>query len=106
MMTLMALWMGNSPVTGEFPAQSPVTLSFDVFFDLRLNKQLRKQSWGWWFQTPSRSLWRHCNVKFSDNNSLDEVIFCRGLELGEAAGHVAFILSDLSSDTGHCIYIY
>ena len=52
---------GNSPVTGEFPAQRPVTLTFDVFFDLRLNKRFYKQSWSWWFQTPSRSLWRHCN---------------------------------------------
>ena len=34
---------------------------FDVFFDLRLNKRLSKQLWGWWFETPSRSLWRHCN---------------------------------------------
>ena len=32
---------------GEFPAQRPVTRSFDVFFDLRLNKILRKQPWGW-----------------------------------------------------------
>ena len=47
--------------TGEFPAQRPVTRSFDVFFDLRLNKQLSKQSWGWWSETPSWSLWRHCN---------------------------------------------
>ena len=29
-------------VTGEFPTQRPVTQSFDVFFDLRLNKQLNK----------------------------------------------------------------
>ena len=36
--------------------------SFGVFFDLRLNKQLNKQSWGWWFDTPWRSLWRHCNA--------------------------------------------
>ena len=43
--------------TGEFPAQRPVTRSFDVFFDLRLNKRLSKQSRGWWFETPSRSLW-------------------------------------------------
>ena len=35
--TLLALYVGNSPVTGEFPSQRPVTLSFDVFFDLRLN---------------------------------------------------------------------
>ena len=31
------------------------------FFDLRLNKRLSKQSWGWWFETPSRPLWRHSN---------------------------------------------
>ena len=48
-------------VPGEFPAQRPVTRSFDVFFDLRLNKRLNKQSWGWWFETPSRSIWCHCN---------------------------------------------
>ena len=52
---------GNSPVTGEFPAQRPVTRSFDVFFDLRLNKRSSKQSWGWWFGTPSRPLWHHPN---------------------------------------------
>ena len=46
---------------GEFPAQRPVTRSFGVVFDLRLNIRLSKQSWGWWFETPSRSLWRHCN---------------------------------------------
>ena len=46
---------------GEFPAQRPVTRSFDVFFDLRPNKRLSKQPWGWWFETPSWSLWRHCN---------------------------------------------
>ena len=47
---------------GEFPAQRPVTLSFDVFFDLRLNKRLSKQSQGWWFETLSRPLWRHRNA--------------------------------------------
>ena len=26
-----------------------------------LKKRLSKQSWGWWFETPSRSLWHHCN---------------------------------------------
>ena len=58
---LLALCAGNSPVPGEFPAQRPVTRSFDVVFGLRLRKQLNKQSWGWWFETRSRSLW-HCNV--------------------------------------------
>ena len=60
--SLLALYAGNSMFTCEFPAQRPVTRSFDVFFDLRLNKRLSKQPWGWWFETPSRSLWRHCNA--------------------------------------------
>ena len=46
---------------GEFPTQRPVTRSFDVFFDLCLNKRLSKQPWGWWFETLSWSLWRHRN---------------------------------------------
>ena len=58
---LLALCAGNSPVPGEFPSQRPVTRSFDVFFDLRLNKRLSKQSKRWWFKTLSSSLWRHCN---------------------------------------------
>ena len=41
-----------------------VTRNFDVFFDLRPKKLLSKQSWGWWFETPSRPLWRHRNVPF------------------------------------------
>ena len=57
----LAICAGNSPATGEFPAQRPVTRSFDAFFDLCLNKQLSKQSWGWWFETPSRPLRHHCN---------------------------------------------
>ena len=32
---LLALCVGNSPITGEFPTQRPVTRSFDVFFALR-----------------------------------------------------------------------
>ena len=61
---LLAICAGNSPFPGEFPAQRPVTRSFDVFFDLRLNKRLCKQSWGWWFDTSLRPLWRHCNDRF------------------------------------------
>ena len=58
----LAICAGNSPVTGEFTAQRPVTRSFDVFFDLRLNKWLSKQWWCWWVETPSRPLWCHCNI--------------------------------------------
>ena len=59
---LLALCAGNSPVPGDFPPQRPVTRSFDVFFDLHMNKRLSKQWWGWWFETQSRSLWRQSNV--------------------------------------------
>ena len=59
--TSLALCAGNSPAPGEFPAQRPMTRSFDVFFDLRLSKRLSKQPWGWWFETLSRPLWRQCN---------------------------------------------
>ena len=46
---LLIICAGNSPVAGDFPAQRPVTRSFDVVFDLRLNKHLSKQSRGkWW----------------------------------------------------------
>ena len=62
---LLAICAGNSPVHGEFPPQRPVTRSFDVFFDLRLNKRLIKHSWGWWFETLSCALWRHCNATIS-----------------------------------------
>ena len=60
---LLAICAGNSPVSGEFPAQRPATRSFDVFFDLCLNKRLSKQSRGWWFETLYRPLWPHCNVQ-------------------------------------------
>ena len=60
--SLLAICAGNSPVPGEVPTQRPVTRSFYVFFDLRPNKRLSKQSWGWWFETLSRPLWRHRNA--------------------------------------------
>ena len=60
---LLTICAGNSPVTGEFHTQRSVTRSFDVFFDLSLNKRLSKQSWGWWFETPSRPLRRHRNAE-------------------------------------------
>ena len=63
---LLSICAGNSPVPGEFPTQRPVTQSFDVYFDLRLNKRLCKQSWGWWFETLLCPLWRHSNVMASE----------------------------------------
>ena len=62
----------NGHLCGEFtdhrwiPSTEASDTELYVFFYLRLNKRLSKQSWGWWFETTSRPLWRHCNtVKFS-----------------------------------------
>ena len=57
-------------VTGHLCGEStqrPVTRSYDVFSYLRLNKRLNKQSWGWWFETLSRPLWRHRNDRRTIN---------------------------------------
>ena len=77
---LLAICAGNLPVTGEFPVQRSVTRSFDVFFDRCLNKRLSKQWRGWWFEMPSRPLWRHCNVSVYLNDTqcdkLSEKVHC------------------------------
>ena len=54
-------------VTGEFPEQRPVTQSFDVFFDLGPSQQLSKQLRRRLFETPLRSLWRHCTAYINFN---------------------------------------
>ena len=58
---LLALCAGNSPVTREFPSQMPVTRSFDIFFDVRLDKRSSTLSMRRWFETPFCSIGRHCN---------------------------------------------
>ena len=58
----------TGPLCGEFTGHRWITLTkasdaeFDVFFDMRLNKQLSKQSGRRWFETPLRSLWHRCSV--------------------------------------------
>ena len=74
---LLTICAGNSPVSGEFPTQRPVTRSFDVFFVLRPNKQLSKQWWGWWFETPSWLLWRHRNVNRCPHSPWERRVFPR-----------------------------
>ena len=69
---LLANCAGNSPLTGEFSTQRPVTRSFD----LRLNKPLSKQSWGWWFEKPSHPLWRHCDVDIKPIFTYSNKAFC------------------------------
>ena len=60
----------NSPVTGELLAQRPVARSFDVLFDLCLNKQLSKRWRRRWFETS----WRHCNDLHTDPGVWDKTL--------------------------------
>ena len=58
----------TGPFFGEFtghrwiPCTRASYAELWFFFDLRLNKRLSKQPWGWWFETPPSLLWRHCSV--------------------------------------------
>ena len=79
---LLALCEENSPVTGEFPSQSPVTRSFDVFFELRLNRRSSKQSRRLWLETPSRSLWRHRNASGSSASGDSEMTPWDAVKIG------------------------
>ena len=107
---LLALCAGNSPVTGEFPSQRPVTRSFDVFFHLRLNKRLSRQSWGWWFETQPCSLWRHYNLfyhlkKRKRNDSLKHVAAGAFLEINHSVeSHWKYICTDW--DCGFAPYMH
>ena len=67
---LLAICAENSPVPGEFPTQRPVTRSFDVYFDMRPNKRLSKQSWGWWFETLSHPFWRNRNARHNNHDGV------------------------------------
>ena len=49
----------RSPLNSAHKSQWGGFLMFSLI--CALNKHLSKHSWGWWFKTPSRSLWRHCN---------------------------------------------
>ena len=87
---LLAICAGNSPVTGEFSAKRPVTRSFDVSFDLRLNKRLSKQLWAWWFETPLCPLWRHCNVDHQHTHCWLFVSICLlSLSFGYPCFHIS-----------------
>ena len=75
---LLAICVENSPVPGELPAQRPVTRSFDVFFDLCLNKRPSKQSWGCRLETPLGSLCRHYGISQEICTRFCYALFCCG----------------------------
>ena len=109
---------GNSPVPGECPTQRPLTRSIDVFFDLRLNKRLSQQSWGWWFEMLSRPLWRHRNLcrKLSvpikqPQPSVSPAIGCRYVNLSVRAYAITVTLQERQTNNKenikapHCRFI-
>ena len=92
---LLALCAGNSLVNGEFPSQRPVTRSFDVFFDLCL----RKQTWGWWFETQSCSLWRRRNEISFKMLTIDTPIHRPGNRKSRTLPHWVYGYGDLHYGT-------
>ena len=91
---LLPISAGNSPVPGEFPAQRTVTRSFDFFFDQRPNKRLSKQSWGWWFETLSRPLWRQCNGNIAHRYFRLQFGSIKRLRISQWSYCVAFLFHD------------
>ena len=102
----------NGP--GEFPTQRPVTRSFDVYFDLRPNKRLSKQSRGWWFETPSCPFWRERNVFLQRRNVrrciclgwLNWDLILLHIISGEAKSHAAAPDKPLHQSEIGIIFIY
>ena len=80
------LW-GESTGHRWIPFTKAMTRSFEIYFDLRLNKRLSKHSRRWWCETPSRSLWRHCNVICIDGPPSS----CHGAFLDAVFRHIHFI---------------
>ena len=94
---LLALCAGNSLVAGEFPSQRPVTWSFDVSFELCLNKRVNNHEDG-----ELRRHRAHCDVivmfciKLGMNDDMvyrlpDQVLALFGIDL-EFQGQIAHIL--------------
>ena len=98
---LLAICAGNSPVTGEFSAQRPMTRSFDIFFDLRLNKRLSKQWRSWWFETPSRPLWHHYNDGLTVFCPYCSILLLMNLSTGMML-HLRFGLHFIKMQNLHC----
>ena len=53
----------RSPVNYPHKCQWRGALMFSLIWP---NKRLSKQWWGWWFETTSSPLWRHCNVSSAE----------------------------------------
>ena len=64
----------RSPVNSPHKGQRRGALMFSLI--CTLNKRVSKQSWGWWLETPSWSLWRHCNVDRRSSTVMPRVPYC------------------------------
>ena len=103
---------------GEFtglrwiPRTKASDAGFGVFFDLRLNKRLSKQSWGWLLETLSWSLWRQsnglhilCNILCFDwDICYSMMISTRRVSLATGIVHVTSIVLTIDGDILHDIH--
>ena len=74
---------GNSPHKGQWRG----ALMFSLI--CALNKRLNKQSWGWWFETSSRSLWRHRNKNVRRNDRIYSTFF---IYSGNSDGYLRYLI--------------
>ena len=64
------LW-GESTGHRWIPLTKASDHELSCFIYLCLNKRLSKHSRRWWFETPSRSLWCHCNGDYLSDNEVN-----------------------------------
>ena len=105
----------TGPLCGEFTGDLWITRTkasdaeLWCFFDLHLNKRLSKQSWGWWFETPSPSLWRHYHVEIFCIRCIDLVVTYTCITYTRDSGNTRITeVFDKFDKFMHptCIYIY
>ena len=78
----------RSPVNSPHKGQKRGALMLSLI--CALNKRLSKQWWGWWFETLSWSLWRHCNALLTASR----MTFQRKLTIA-ILNRMIFILNDM-----------
>ena len=92
----------RSPVNSPHKGQWCGTLMLSLI--CALNKRLGKQSWSCWFETPSRSLWSHCNAPLYHHSGYH---YLKSFIPGDckAKPHMSFIIHYIYINIYICIWI-
>ena len=95
-------WPVNSPHKGQWRW----ALMFSLICASINDKRLRKQSWGWQIETPSSSLWRHCNAiqNYDYTKTKHNTTVCTFYGIYSISSFM-FLLLDTLVDRSEFIYI-